>query len=98
MVGNNEAARVGDSEKNMESRKVVKPKFTTDSPEAVVWEGADELTLRAGEESALRTSIDTTNVKDGCHRSWMRIGTPSARPSTKASTVREWETMFVQSC
>ena len=39
--------KVGEIEKNMESRKVVKPKFTTDFPEAVVREGADELTLRA---------------------------------------------------
>ena len=64
MVDNHEAARVGDLEKNMESRKVVKPKFMTDCPEAVVREGADELTLRAGEEGALRTFIDPTNVGD----------------------------------
>ena len=37
------------SKKNMESRRVMKPKFTTDFHEAVVWEGADALTLRAEE-------------------------------------------------
>ena len=35
----------------MESRKVVEPKFTTDFPEAVLQEGADELTLQSGEGS-----------------------------------------------
>ena len=33
--------KVGDLEKNMQSRKVVKPKFTTDFPEALVGEEAD---------------------------------------------------------
>ena len=37
------AVKVGDLENNMESRPVVKPKFT-DFPEMVVQEGADELT------------------------------------------------------
>ena len=44
-VDNHEAVKVGDVEKNMESKEVVKPKFTTDFPE--VREGADVLTLRA---------------------------------------------------
>ena len=60
---------------------MVKPKFTTDFPGAVVREGADELTLRAHEEGAVRSFIDTTNVgdkKDGGHRLWMRTSTPSA--------------------
>ena len=43
-----EAVKVGDLEKNVEARPVVKPKFTTDFAEAVVREGADELTLRKG--------------------------------------------------
>ena len=50
MVENHEAVKVGDSEKNMESRQVVKPKFTKDSPDAMVREKADELTLRGDEE------------------------------------------------
>ena len=50
MVDNHEA-RVCDSEKNMVSRKVVKPMFTTDFP-AVVGR-TDELTLRAEEEGML---------------------------------------------
>ena len=56
------AVKVGDLEKNMESRPVVKPKFT-DFPEVVVREGADELTRRR-QGGALRTSIGTTNVVD----------------------------------
>ena len=64
MVENHEAVKVGELDKNVESRKVVKPKFTTDFPEAVVREGADEQTLRADGEGALRTFIDTTNVGD----------------------------------
>ena len=43
---------------------MVKAKFKTDFPEAVVREGADELTLRAEEEGAARTFIDTTSVGD----------------------------------
>ena len=53
-----------------------KRKFTTDFLEAVVREGADELTLRADEKDTLRTFIDTTNVgerKDGNHRSWVKL-------------------------
>ena len=64
MVDNREAVKVGDLGKDMESRPVAKPKFTTDFPEAVVREGADELTLRPEEEGMLRTFIDTTDVGD----------------------------------
>ena len=53
-----------DLEKNMESRPVVKPKFTTDFPDALVRQGVNELTLRAEEEGMLRTSIGTTDVRD----------------------------------
>ena len=47
MVDNLEAMKVGDGEKNMESRKVVEPKFTTDCPEVVVREGADTASRRS---------------------------------------------------
>ena len=40
---------------------MVKAKFTTDFPEVVLREEADELKLRR-EEGMLRTFIDTTNV------------------------------------
>ena len=43
---------------------MVKPKFRADFPEAVVREGANELTLRRDEEGMLRTFVNTTNVKD----------------------------------
>ena len=90
MVDNHVAVKVGELEKNMESGKVVKPKFTTDFPEAVVQEGVEELTLRlrADEEGALCTFIDTTDAGDsrlGGHRSCMRTCTPSARPFSKGS-------------
>ena len=39
-----------------------KPKFPVDFPEAVVREGAAEVTLRRAVEGILRTCIDTTNV------------------------------------
>ena len=42
IVDNNEAVKLGDTDKEMVSRPVVKPKFTTEFPEAVVPEGADE--------------------------------------------------------
>ena len=54
MVDNHEAVKVGEQDKNVESRKVVKPKFTRDFPEAVVREG---LTLRTEQEGMLRTFI-----------------------------------------
>ena len=38
-VDNHEAVKVGDVETNVESKEVVKPKFTTDFPEAVVRSG-----------------------------------------------------------
>ena len=65
--------KVGDFDKNVELKPVVKPKSTTDFPKVVVWQGADELTLRAEEELALRTFTDTKDVgdsSDGIHRSW----------------------------
>ena len=48
----------------MESKKVVKPKLTTDFREAVTREGADELTLtlRDEEEGMLRNFVDTADV------------------------------------
>ena len=42
---------------------MAKPKFTTDFPGAVIREGADELTLRAKEEGARRTFIDTSKME-----------------------------------
>ena len=103
MVDNHEAVKDGDSEKNMESRKVVKPKFTTDFLDAMVREGADELTLRAVKEGMLRTFIDTTDAGDNGwepplgYEDWHAIfakvsrdqnGKPCTRSCTKRSNVR----------
>ena len=63
-VDSHEAVTVRDLHRETRSKKVVKPKFTTDFPGAVIREGADELTLRAHETGVLRTFIDTSNVGD----------------------------------
>ena len=55
VVDNHEAVRVGGTENRV----------PTEFSGAVIWEGADELTLRAQEESVVRTFIDTSNVGDG---------------------------------
>ena len=64
IIDKREAVKVGDLDKNVESRPVVKPNFTTDFPEAVVREGAGGLTVRREEEGMLRTIIDATGVGD----------------------------------
>ena len=74
MVASHEEVKVDDLEKNMESRPVEKPKFTIDFPEAVVWGGVDELTLRADEAGALRTFVDTTKVGAGLPEAVVREG------------------------
>ena len=51
---------------------MVKPNFTTDVREAVVHEGADELTVRAEEEGTLRIFINTTDVGDSRWRTSAR--------------------------
>ena len=56
--------KIGDLDKNMASKKVVKPKFTTFVREVVTREGADELSLRDEEEGVLRNFTDTTDVGD----------------------------------
>ena len=61
-VDNHEAVTVGDLNREARSKKVVKPKFTTDFLGAGIHEGTDELTLRAREEGVLRTFLDTSNV------------------------------------
>ena len=63
-MDDHQAAKIGDLEKTKEAHLVVQPKFTADFPEAVVREGAAELTLRRGEEGMLRTLIGTSNVGD----------------------------------
>ena len=57
------AVEIGDWEKETRSKKVVKPTFTTDFPEAVAREKVDELTVRA-EDGMLRTFIRSQNVDD----------------------------------
>ena len=63
-VDNHGAVKVGGLRRGTKSFKEVKPEFTTDFPGAAIREGAGELTLRAHEEGARRTFIDTSNVGD----------------------------------
>ena len=56
--------KVVDLDKNVTSKKVVKPKFTTDVREVVTREGADELSLRDEEDGVLRNFTDTSDVGD----------------------------------
>ena len=60
--------RIGDVEKEKESRKVARPKVTEDVGEAQIREGTDKLTSRTGEGGTLRTFSDTTNVGDNKRR------------------------------
>ena len=57
-VDNHEPVNAGRLRRDIKSFKVVKPKFTTDLPGAVIRQGAGELTMRAHEEGARR--IDTS--------------------------------------
>ena len=72
MVDNHEAVEVGDIEKKLVSQPVVKPKFTTQFPEAVVREGADEVTLREEEEGILHRYHECERQQ---MESWMWLGT-----------------------
>ena len=66
----NEAAKIGDLEKNSQAIKVASPNVDKVSfPNAVIEEGVDELTLREGEEGMQRSFIDTTNPGDSRWRS-----------------------------
>ena len=61
-VDNHAAVKIGSLEKGARSKNVVKPRFATDFPGAVIPEGVDDVRLRADEEGVLRTFINTTNV------------------------------------
>ena len=63
-VNNSEAAAMATWENTLERHSVVEPKFSDDFPEAAAREGADELTVRRGDECTQRSSISTTNVED----------------------------------
>ena len=61
----NEAAKIGDLEKNSQAIKGVSPNVDKASfPNALIEEGVGELTLREGEEGVQRSFIDTTNAGD----------------------------------
>ena len=71
-VDNRAAVKIRDLHKESRSRKVVKPSFTTDSPEAVLRDDAGEPTLRAHEEGKVFCAPLSTplilEIKDGDHR------------------------------
>ena len=90
---NHETGKIGDWEKTLESIPVVKSKFSEDVPEAVVREGADELTLRREEEEGvLRTLIDTTNVGDIGRKRPLVDGT--GQDIYKGVEGAEWENVY----
>ena len=64
IVEKHEAVQSGDLERTFESLSVVEPKFSDAFREAAVRAGADELTLRRGEECTSRSFIDTPKVGD----------------------------------
>ena len=80
-----DAVKVGGLHRETRSKKVVKPKFTTDFPGIVIPEGVDELTLQAHEEGVLRTLIDTSIVgpKMGASFSRRRLARFLPRPFSK---------------
>ena len=64
-VDNHAAVNVGGLHRGIKSARVVRPNLLkVDYPEAVIREGADELSLRAAEVGVLRTFIDTADVED----------------------------------
>ena len=91
-MDNHEAVKNGNLEKTQDLLPVLKPKFTTDFPEAVVREGADELILRREGEERYFAALSSTPRKwltvDGGHRSGMRTGTPPVRPFSKGRNGR----------
>ena len=82
--------------KTQESLPVVKPKFSADFLEAVVREGAEEMTLKRDEEGMLRTFVNTTNVKDSewkptlVNEDWHAV----FQAIYKGVNGLEWETMY----
>ena len=95
---NHEAVKFGNLERYKESRKVVRPNFLADIPEAIVREGPDELTLRAEQAGVSRTFIDTTYVADFKWRpplvdeDWHAI----CQAIFQAVEGPEWESMYQQ--
>ena len=75
---------------------LAEPQFIKDYTEAMVREGADELTLRKQGEGALRIVVDITKMGDSGwdHRSWMRTGMQFVKPSTEASRGAEGEIFY----
>ena len=88
-VDNHEAVKVGDVEKNMESKEVVKPKFTTDFPE--VREGADVLTLRPDEEGSTAHVGDKRWDPPLVDEDWLARHLPGHQQGRRGA---EWETMY----
>ena len=85
-VDKHEAVNVGDLEKCSVALRVVEPKSRS-CAEAAVREGAEELTLRRGEEGGaahLPSTTRTRETRDGDHGWWARSGTQCAKPSVKA--------------
>ena len=97
MVDNHEAVEVGDIEKKLVSKPVVRPKFTTQFPEAVVREGADEVTLREEEEEEEEGILHRYHE---CERQQMEATARGCGLARKCQAIfegvegSEWEAMY----
>ena len=91
---NHNAVDVGDLRQGTTSLKVGKPKFSEAFPEATIWEGADDLTLRADEVGTLRalSTQSTLNL-----RGVDRTGMLSSKQSTKELKGKSGESCSVTS-
>ena len=96
-VDNREAVSICHWARLLVSLPVVEPKLDKeDFPETAVREGAEELTLRKGEERGLRTVIDTTNVGGSRWRPLSVDGDWHAICQTNHKVVEgeEWESLY----
>ena len=98
---NHSAVDVGGLRRGTIPVHVKKPQFSEVSPDAVIREGADELTLRA--VGSRRTFIDTKHIRSrGGNRCWwMRFGTFFCQAVCKGIEGKEWEaccTITAESC
>ena len=84
-VDNPSAVDVGCLRRGTKSIQVKKPQFSEAFPETVIREGADDLTLRAGEvaRGELSSTGPMLRSSDGDRRWWMRTGTPFCRLYTR---------------
>ena len=95
-VDNHCALEVGHLRKGSRSFKIRRPKCEEGSPEVLVRESPDELTLRAEEVGTQKPCINVDHI---AKERWgpplvMLTGKPSARRCTKASKEKDWQDTY----